>query len=558
MYEDHPYGSARLEDDEAVLRAFRDLSGIPFGYVGRHALTHSSNAGALLISGAGAQKFTTVLSHVLAAQGRGSRRASLPFLKGKKRPVRMAIIDPKGEMAAVIGPGLIHRGAKVFTVNPFNLHGLPNHRVNLWAHLLPQSPTLVADCRSAAEQILPVLIKDGNRFWEKKAQNWVEALIRGLVYLDGEVSHLRLYELINLIRANHEAWAQLSEVMASRGSPDLASEYAEMLKAERDNERVYHSVLGEISNVIAYYGDPRLQDTFVGSSAADFSCDVLTEDDGGDVYVFFIMPVELMAQYAFLARQFFSTVRVLKQRSLGSPVIDLVADEADLLGEYEDAGTLYSSGRGAGLSPFFVYQSYAQMVSRLGQSGAATLQASSDLEIYLGGGVSDLSLAEQLSRRLGQQTLEVADELVRERAARARSEIMNGVLFDGDDPLRAGLALHALAQEENHTRKLARSVLTADEIIGLSRDKALILPSGYGIRPFLAHKVPYYRVPGYAGRYFPNPYFDADPNKVLVRGRTGTRYRRVIREKVPSEFAEFPQYQGGEWSFIEGYRPKLK
>lgn len=554
---DHPYGSASLADHDDVLHAFRDPGGVPFGFMGQRSLTHSTSAGVLLISGAGAGKFTTVLGHILTAKGRGSRERSLLSFRGAvRKPVRMAVVDPKGEMAAVIAPGLIHRGAKVYIINPFNMHGLINHRVNPWAHLVSHSPTLVADCRNAAHLLISLSGGGDSRFFEQKAQNWLEALIRGLVALDGEVSYLRLFELVGLIRSSREAWASLADTMATRGAPDLGSTYAEMIHMAQDSERTFAAVMGEITNTLAPLSDPRLQDSFVGSAEADFSLDVLTEESDEDVFVFFVIPVELMAQYAFLARQFFSTIRILKQRQPSAPVVDLICDEASLLGRYEDAETLYTAGRGFGLSPFFVYQSLSQIERNLGTTGVSTLLASSDLQIFLGGGISDLRTAEHLSRQMGQQTLYLPDPLVQERAARARDELTHDVLFEGADPMRAGLAMHALEQEETHVRKMARALFTPDEIIGLDRNKALIFAPGYGLNPFLADKVPYYALRAYAGRFFPNTYFDRDVNSVRLRTRFGARTRRVIREAVPPEFAHFPQYQHGEWAFIEGYRPK--
>lgn len=555
--QDYPYGSARLAEPDEVLRAFDDPGGMPFAHLNGRMLTHSTAAGALLVSGAGAGKFTTVLSHILAAQGRGTRRRLLSILRKKKRPVRMAIFDPKFEIAAVIGPGLVHRGAKVYIINPFKMHGIHSHRVNLWAHLTPDSPTLVADCRSAAKLLKPVSNGD-NRFWEEKAQNWLEVLIRGLVHLDGEVSYKRLFELVGLIRMSLDAWDSLSATMAERGSPDLASSYAEIANFARESERTFASVMGEITNVLSPLSDPQILDSIVGSSAADFSLEVLTEDCEEDVFVFFGIPTEYAEQYDFLPRQYFSTIRILKQRKPGSPVIDLVCDEASLLGKYEDAARLFSDGRVVGLSPFFVYQSLSQIERNLGHTGVSTLLASSDLQIYLGGGVSDLKTAEYLSRQLGQQTLKLPDPLVQERAARARSELIEDVLFADADPIRAGHVLRALEYEESHERKIARALKTPDEIMGLDRSKALVMAPGYDVEPFLADKTPYFSKPEYRGRYFPNPYFDQSLDQLTVRGRMGARTRRVIREAVPPEFAHFPQYQNGEWAFVEGYRPKPK
>lgn len=180
------------------------------------------------------------------------------------------------------------------------------------------------------------------------------------------------------------------------------------------------------------------------------------------------------------------------------------------------------------------------------------------MEIYLGGGISDLETAQHLSRKLGQQTLAVNDALTNERAARARRELLHGVLFGGADPVKAGAALRALDYEMTHQRKQARALMTPDEILAMPSGKALVWASGYGIRPFAVDKLPYYACRAYAGRFFPNPFHDRDQSRVRVPTLFGMRSRRVTREAVPERYRDFPQYRNGEWAFIEGYRPDVR
>lgn len=394
------------------------------------------------------------------------------------------------------------------------------------------------------------------RFFEHKAQNWLDALLRGLVHLDGGVSLLSLYELVGMIRAQPEGWAQTSAAMAAKGEPDLAVTYAEMLGMAEVSRKTYDSVMAEISNALAFMADPALQRTFTAKAAADFTLDVLTADGGRPVTVFLMMPAELIAQNAAIIRQFFSTLRTLKQRKPDAPTVGLVVDEAARLGRFPEIAEFYSIGRGFGLSPLAVYQDIGQIRDNLGPNGAMTLSASADVEIYLGGGISDLETAQHLSRKLGQQTLSLDDALTNERAGRAKREMLHGMLFGGADPVKAGLALRALDYEMRHQRKQARSLMTPDEILSLPASKALVWASGYGVRPFAVDKVPYYTCREYAGRFFPNPFHDRDQSRVRVPTRLGMRRRCVVREAVPDAFRDFPQYQNGEWAFIEGHRPK--
>lgn len=73
----------------------------------------------LLIGGAGSGKFTSVLSHIMAAPGRGGE------------PPRYAIFDPKRELRAVLAPYLAHIKARVYEINPYFTHGVTGHRLSM-------------------------------------------------------------------------------------------------------------------------------------------------------------------------------------------------------------------------------------------------------------------------------------------------------------------------------------------------------------------------------------------------------------------------------------------
>ncbi|WP_326838733.1 type IV secretory system conjugative DNA transfer family protein [Roseobacter sp. MH60115] len=424
-YQEHPHGSARFADPFEVRRAFRKKGGVPIGFHQGRMLSHSAQAGALLIGGAGCGKFTTKLAHIMGATGRKSGR--------KGEPPRYLILDPKGEMAAVMGPSLVHSRAHAYYINPYDLHDLPSHSLSLLSHLKSSSNTLVADARRTARTFLPESGGGDARFFEQKAQNWVDPLLRGLVHADGSVSPQSLYDLVCMIRAAPEAWEQMADAMAGMGEPDLHVTYTEMIEMAEDSRKTYDSVLSEIANALAFMNDANLQNTFTSNAGADFTLDVLTEDSDRPVFVFLMMPAELIAQNAVLIRQCFSTVRTLKQRKPHAPTINLVIDEAAQLGRFPEIAEFYAIGRGFGLSPFCVYQDIGQIKRNLGETGAMTLSASADVEIYLGGGISDLETAQHLSRKLGQQTIALDDGLTQERAARAKREVMHGTLFNGQD-----------------------------------------------------------------------------------------------------------------------------
>ncbi len=543
---DHPYGSARFASDMEVLRAFKADGGVPFGFYKGRKLFHAKQAGMLLVGGAGSGKFTSILAHIMDAPGRNGE------------PQRYAIFDPKRELRVVMEPYFAHIKAAVYEINPYFTHGAEGHRLSILSHLTPDSPRLVADSRRAARTLIAESGGGDARFFEQKAQNWLDPLIRGLVHLDGGVSPTSLYELVGMIRSEPEAWTEISTLMADLGEPDLRVTFAEMRVMAEDASRTFESVMAEITNSLAFMNDPRLQSTFVASALADFSLDVLCERSDQPVFVFFVMPPEMTQQNAALIRQFFSTLRTLKQARPDAPTLNLVIDEAAQLGSFPEIAEFYSIGRGFGLCPICVYQDIGQIRKNLGPTGAMTLQASADIEVYLGGGISDLDTARMLSAKLGNQTLALEDHLTQQRAKRARRDVALDAIFGRGDALKAGSALRALDYEEQHKRKIARPLLTPEEILGLANTQALVMPSGYGIPPFMAEKTPYYANKSYNGLYGPNPYFDRDLASVLVPGRWGNQARlRIIREAVPASHADLPQYQGGEWSYVEGHRPKV-
>ncbi|MEO1361015.1 MAG: type IV secretory system conjugative DNA transfer family protein [Pseudomonadota bacterium] len=541
---DHPYGTAEFSSDAQIRRAFRARGGLPIAFHRGKLLTHSARSGMLLVSGAGAQKWVSVLAHSALTRGRNGE------------PPRFLFFDPKGEMAAVMAWGLIHSGAHVYCINPWHLHGLPNQTLSLLSHLKEDSPTLVADARNLARTLQPESADESSKFFDITGQNWFDPLIRGPVYADGSVSFSSLYALLGLIHANPDGWIDRAAEMAACGPSDLEVAYKQMIEMAAESRRTFDSVLAGMSNALSFLTDPNVRGSLVDDDEADTTLDVMTEDSDRPIFFFICIPPELVPQNAPLIRAIFSVMRTLKQRKPQSPTVNLVIDEAATLGRFPEIAEFFSVGRGFGLCPLAVYQSWGQVRSNLGPTGPQILSASADVEVYLGGGVSDLETAQTLSQRLGNQTLALDDRLTQMRAARAKREALHGMLFEGGDPVKAGMTLRALDEELAHTRKIARPLMSPDEILNMPQDKALVIASGYGIRPFLADKRPYYTMRRYAGRMFPNPYFDRAMDRVKVKTLLGMRTRAVIEEPVPERYADFPQYKDGRWRFIQGYRPK--
>ena len=129
--------------------------------------------------------------------------------------------------------------------------------------------------------------------------------MRGLVHMDGGVSPTSLYELIGMVRSQPEAWEETAYKMAMLGEQDLIVTFDEMLDMAAESRRTFDSVMGGISNALAFMNDPRLQAALVRSQEADFTLNVLCENTSDPVFVFFVMPPEMTHQNAAVIRQFF-------------------------------------------------------------------------------------------------------------------------------------------------------------------------------------------------------------------------------------------------------------
>lgn len=495
---------------------------------------------------------------MLIVGGAGSAKTTATLMPLVMHGGKSLVLDPKGEMTAVMLDGLAAIGGAGYCINPYRVFGFPNHRISLLGHLKAGSPTLVGDSRRLWTALHPNVSGENNRFFDEKARFWGDAITRGIIAERGSVSFRSIYDAINMIRSDWDAWLDRACAMAVDGPPDLEAAFGEMNAMNVGEARTFDNVMSGLTNALAFMADPANRETFVDDDEADFSLDVLTQNNG-PIAVFLIMPPELIAPNAPVIRQCFSTMRTVKQRAAGGERIALVIDEAASLGPFPEIAEFYSIGRGFGIVPVTVYQDQGQIEHNLGRNGAQTLSANAAIECYLGGGVRDLDTARNLSHRLGNQTISLDDRITQENARHAKRKAMRKMLFEGADPWQTGQELRHQAYAANHQRQQSRALMEPNEILGLDAGKSLVLAGGYQIPPFLMDKTPYYQRRDLAGRFFPNPYVSPDMHSVRIRTRFGYRTRRIVEGPAPSWLAHLPQYADGRpFRHVEGFRPKLQ
>lgn len=536
--EEFRYGSAawaRLPEIAAA--GFFEDRGPLFGYLDQNTIRIDSDAPSITVAGAGAGKLTTVIAYnVCGTRGRNGEWIA---------PRRLFVNDPRGECAAISIHNHVNLGKEAYCFNPYRLHGLPSLRLNVFDILRPGSLTFEADLKTLINDIITLSGSKQSSYFELRARDWSLGLAKYLIRKHGVLTLCKLYDLINSIE-DPLVWAEVGEDMVTCSDIHerrVAMEIHTKRSSATGNE--YGSIMGEIFKSFDFLSDPAVYESVSGS---DFSLEILCQRD---CTVFSMIPAEYVSLLAPLQRVMISAVMLWKQRHPSAPRVDLLIDEAGQLGgNFEGLLRAYTYGRGMSLRIWAFFQDTGQ-VSRFGPEALSGFFGSSQTRQLFG--CRDLSTAEMVSRMLGTQTLEYDATLEQAAARRNKAHIARQILA-GADPIESGLNYAQQALAAVNRTKQARALMNPDEILNMGEQYQLIFVSGRGVMPILAHRYPYYTRREMAGAYMPNPYHPPG-DRVSIATRFGQKWARVITERVPEKYAHLPQYQSGEWSYIEGYRP---
>ena len=169
-------------------------------------------------------------------------------------------------------------------------------------------------------------------------------------------------------------------------------------------------------------------------------------------------------------------------------------------------------------------------------------------------GVRDFETAELVSKMVGNATLHYTDPYRHAEAKAAKAKAVHSIVSGHADPVQAMLeAKRASAAMELQSQQ-PRAVLDPAEVMALTERQQVILTAKGNCPPILAGRRPYWEARAMAGQFLPNPYHPP-AGSVRLRGRFGMRERRVIEEAVPERFAYLPQYAGGTWRYVDGFKP---
>ncbi|MEM6537377.1 MAG: type IV secretory system conjugative DNA transfer family protein [Pseudomonadota bacterium] len=530
LNEAYRFGSAAFAERDELARAgmfVQKPSSLLVGFFEGKPLWYSGAGGLLLTAGARGGKLKDILAYNICT---GIYAHS------------MLILDMKGELAAISQDQRADHKHCIYW-NPASLHGLPQHRMNPVDYIRADSASLASDVKVFAENMIPLSGSANGAYFERRAREFLEALVLTLVRLDGVLSLSALYHVINLMPGGGEPWLDFAFEMSECGFPVSKRIEEEIANSRENHSNGFQGILGEIFKAFSALSDPALMASI--SPPYDFSFQQLCEES--QAYQFYLMaPAEFVEAWGPVMKAIFVAGMIYKARAPQAPQQTWILDECAQLGGFPLVVKLFSYGAGIGIRPWAVFQSTYQM-NALGPNAENVITSSAALRSYFA--VRDIQSATAVSAMLGAQTLEYDDELQQARARHAKAQAVQA-LFGGDDPFSAALSLQHHKGEAALRSKQQRLLRTPDEILNMPGDKQFIFADGLN-RPVYADRSSYFDQRFMAGRFHPNPYHPP-LDRVRIQTRFGHAWRNVVSRPVSPEYAHYPQYRDGLMSIVEG------
>lgn len=529
--EEFRHGSARWATPQEMNPLRRDV-GLYLGLDERGGvLRHPGDAPALMIAGSGAGKALSGGLMVNACTYPGS----------------MLIVDLKGEIASVSLHNQVRLGKHAYCVNPAGLFDLPNHPVDPLDLLQAGSAGLVPDAKMIAEMLVPPT-GSKDKYFEDKARLLLDALMVADAEMNGRASLRSLYKIVSAIDGDIEYWITFAERAYASSYEHVRRVVAELVRKLNDVPKEAGAIVGEATKALSFADDPAF---LAGLQNPAFSLSVLCERLCN---VYLNIPAEYVGIWSPYLRLLIGVAMLYKQRAPQAPRVVFMIDEAGQLGKAPFLLRAMTFARGAGVQTQVVFQDIGQIIANYGREGVQTIFGSSQVQQIFG--VRDIESAELVSRMLGNQTLEY-DAALEQSAARVRQAGIVRELMAGADPFDAGLNYAQAARGSVNRTKMARALMTPDEILRMPKDREILRVDGIDCPPMAPYLTAYFEQRALAGQFHPNP-FHPPLDRVRLRGRFGMKWARVMTEPVPRCFADFPQYrESGLWSYIEGYRPSI-
>lgn len=386
------FGAASFLDGAAAeYSGLTDPSGLFLGTLDGRMLFHNGKAHLLTVAPARQGKgIAAVIPNLLHWQG------------------SVFVTDPKGELAAVTGP---HRqnnfGQKVYVLNPWGLHGLPQHRFNPLAHLVDLYQTeggrrsLTEEVAALALQLLSEPEDSRNRYFREGSRKLLRGLMLHLA-TRGQPENCTLPELWRLLQNTSRFNAALIEMAGSDALAGVVADMADDIAGIIENSpEAFQSFIEGARQAVAIF-DPSgwLAD---GVSASDFSFGDLKT---GKVSVYLVIPPKRITTHGqwlgLVTRQAIDALVDTPGSSRVLFMLDEVANMGKLVGLSENLTLL----PGLGVRVWMIVQSLDQLRTVYGRETTNTIMSQAEVQQFFA--VQDQGLQKSLSDALGQRTVKTA------------------------------------------------------------------------------------------------------------------------------------------------------
>ena len=526
------HGSARWSTEEEIAHAgLLTPDGLHIGYSGNRRLALKSDSPGLIFGGAGSGKardwgIEAIIRHALA-----------------RRP--LWVLDPRGELLATTILAFAKVRSFVYSFNPYRLHGLANHGLNPLDILQANDPRLHADCAFISASLIPLSGSANGQYFELRARQWIDALLKSRVERDGHTSFPVLARQLAMIESDPVAWDAELSAMEPSIHPDVRVAAGEIWQKQQNAPREFGAILGTIKAHLHFLNDPTVMANLDG---ADLSLRDLTDTQQTTSF-FALVPMEYIGILSPLLRVLFTVSRLYKGRAPQAPRLTMIVDEAGQMGRFESLLQAFTFGRGEGVRTIALFQDVGQIIRNFDPATLQSFIGSAQLRTFFG--VRDFQTAQLISNMLGNATLEYDDERQQENAERYQRDALRRFVMGGDEGAAFDYAHYRRAAQMRS--KMQRPLMTPDEILAMEEDRQITFVSGLNLHPLFSCKRHYDDQKELNGLWLPNP-FHPPHDKVRLRHRLGSRWQDVITAPVPPQLAHLPQYADGVIRYLGGIK----
>ena len=472
------FGSATFATlDECAQAGLLDPRGFYLGLLGGQPLFYSGKAHLLTVAPARqGNGVNVVIPNLLHYQG------------------SVFVTDPKGELAAVTAEHRAERfGQNVYVLNPWGLHGLPQHRCNPLQPLIEAAndPALVRgvadEAKALALQLLPEPEDSRNRYFREGARTILRAVMLHLA-TRGASQYCTLPEMWRILSSTSRIEAAVRQMATSDALfgmvADLGQDLANQIDDNPDQFADFRQgalQALDIFDPVGWLGE--------AVSGADVDFKALKE---GKASIYLVIPQDKIATHGawlgLITRQAITAVA----RSKGKSEVLLLLDEFANMGRLSGLAESLTALPGLGVRVWAFVQELSELIRLYGPHTARTVLSQAEVKQFFA--VQDDQLAATLSAALGQRTVKTRN--------------FNLGKFE-DDEIGESLS------------ETGRPLMSADQIRLMGADEQLLLIKA--LRPVRATRLPFWFVSPWASWAAPNPIEGASP---LAMPRLQLNYRR--------------------------------